>query len=79
MGRLSLYTVGLSQNVKDAIAETARKCSDILEEWSKSDSFKRLITNERINRLCETSLNIANKGALQHLVHENTSAIVAWL
>ena len=55
-GRLSLYTVGLSPAVVEAIAETARKCSDILEEWAKSDSFKRLNTDERISYLCETSL-----------------------
>lgn len=55
-GRLSLYTVGLSHNIREAIAETARKCSDILEEWAKSDNFIRLSRTERIDYLCETSI-----------------------
>ena len=55
-GRLSLYTVGLSPAVSEAIAETARKCSNVLEEWARSERFKRLNTDERISCLCETSL-----------------------
>lgn len=55
-GRLSLYTVGLSPAVSEAIAETARKRSDILEELARSERFKRLNTDERINCLCETNL-----------------------
>ena len=55
-GRLSLYTIGLPPKVSEAIADIARKCSDILEEWSKSDNFIKLSRTERINYLCETSI-----------------------
>ena len=55
-GRLSLYTIGLSDNVKKIIAEAAARCSDFLEKWSLTETFKNMNEASRINYLCETNL-----------------------
>ena len=55
-GRLSLYTSGLSPNVRKAVEEIACRSSDWLEEWSKSEEFLRMSSAERINFLCEKNV-----------------------
>ena len=55
-GRLSLYTVGLSQEVRNAIADIACKCSEYLEKFSKSETCGRMNKAQRINYLCETDI-----------------------
>ena len=55
-GRLSLYTVGLSQSTREAIANFACKCADFLECWSSSEEFINMDKASRINYLCERSI-----------------------
>ena len=55
-GRLSLYTVGLSQEVRNTIADIACKCSEYLEKFSKSETCGRMNKALRINYLCETDI-----------------------
>ena len=55
-GRLSLYTSGLSESVKNEIAELARKCSASLEKWTRSEEFLSMSKSERINHLCEVDI-----------------------
>ncbi len=38
-GRLMLYTARLPQDVREQIAQTARRCSQYLEEFSESEPF----------------------------------------
>ncbi|MBR1656885.1 MAG: hypothetical protein IJ697_00260 [Synergistaceae bacterium] len=60
-GRLSLYTDGLSHNVREAVAEIAGRCADTLETWTKTARFMNMNKTERINYLCETSIkDLAN-------------------
>lgn len=63
-GRLSLYTAGLSHNVRQAIAIIAGECADSLEAWTKTANFIDMNKSDRINYLCETSVkDLANRGA----------------
>lgn len=55
-GRLSLYTVGLSQEVRDVVADIACKCSEHLEGFSKTEMFNKMDKTSRINFLCEISI-----------------------
>ncbi|MBQ6774124.1 MAG: hypothetical protein IJP48_08710 [Synergistaceae bacterium] len=63
-GRLSLYTVNLSDEVKRAVSDTARICSEYLEEFSKSERFKDMNKASRINYLCETSIKSMSQSRL---------------
>ena len=55
-GRLSLYTVGLTQEMRNAIADIAFRCSEYLEEFSKTEAFGKMDNALRINYLCETDI-----------------------
>ncbi len=55
-GRLSVYTAGLSEGVREVVAETACRCADALEAWSESESFRNMDKASRINHLCETDI-----------------------
>lgn len=51
-GRLSLYTAGLSPESQRAVAEIASECSERLEAWQNTDSFREMDRAERIDYLC---------------------------
>ena len=55
-GRLSLYTSGLSQNVREAVRELAFRCSEWLEGWQMTQEFGRMDGKERIDFLCELGI-----------------------
>ena len=55
-GRLSLYTRGMSDGVREIIADIACRCSEVLEEWTKTGTFIRMDKTSRINFLCETNI-----------------------
>lgn len=55
-GRLSLYTSGLSEAVKNEIAGLAGKCADNLEAWTFTPEFLGMTKAERINYLCEKDI-----------------------
>lgn len=62
--RLKVYTQGLSQNVYEAIKETAVCAANILEKWSISEEFLKMTRRQRVDRLCCIGL----KGILENLV-----------
>jgi hypothetical protein len=51
-GRLSLYTEGLSPETRKSVAEIACECSDRLEVWQYTESFRKMDTVSRIDYLC---------------------------
>ena len=55
-GRLSLYTLGLSPESQRAVAEIACECSDALEAWQDSESFRKMDTPSRIDCLCQLGI-----------------------
>lgn len=55
-GRFSLYTEGLSDRTINELAKIAVKCAAFIENWSNTQEFKRLNTQERINFLCELGI-----------------------
>ena len=64
-GRLSLYTAGLSAESRKAVAEIACECSDRLEAWQDSDSFRKMNNNSRIDYLCQLGI----QGIIQNIPH----------
>lgn len=54
--RLKFYTSGLSEKLFRAVGETARSASDFLEKYSKTDEFLNMNREQRVKKLCETSL-----------------------
>lgn len=62
-GRLKFYTQELSQNTKEAVAETARYAAAYLENWSGSAEFSEMTREERIKHLCKIGLEGMCKNA----------------
>ncbi len=50
--RLKVYTKGLTQDVFEAVRETAVRTADILERWSVSDEFLKMTRSQRVDYLC---------------------------
>ncbi len=55
-GRMAFYTKDLSPDVVMAVSELLTKIAYRLEEWSKTDDFKKLSCTERIRIMCEKGL-----------------------
>lgn len=55
-GRLGFYTKNLSVNVFKAVEKTAVYSSEYLERYSRTDEFLNMKRNERVFKLCLTSL-----------------------
>ncbi len=55
-GRLRFYTDNLSEKVCSAVAETARYASEYLERYSKTEEFMNMSREQRVIKLCRTSL-----------------------
>ena len=55
-GRLGVYVRDLSPEDTAALKELAAKAARGLEEWSRTDSFKKLSPAERIKRMCRAGI-----------------------
>ena len=55
-GRLSLYTQGLPDNVKQAVAETTSKAAGFLEQWARSAEFSAMSREEQVDFLCQIGI-----------------------
>lgn len=64
-GRLSLYTSGLSAESQRTVAEIACECSDALEAWQDSESFRKMDTPSRIDYLCRLGI----QGIIRDIPH----------
>lgn len=54
--RLIVYTEGLPENVRNALAEIAKTAAYNLENWSNTQEFKEMSLSDRIKHMCKLGI-----------------------